>query len=71
LAFALFCISKKKYPETRTIIEKIDPIIESPEPVNKCLRIVTIPSLKPDIESKIDLDSPTGEDVAEIMAEIE
>ena len=54
-----------------TTMEKIEPIIDSPAPLNSCLRVLTSPSLSLGIESKTDFESPIEDGVAEIIAEIE
>lgn len=53
------------------IIEKIDPIIDKPAPLNNLWMVLTSPSLKPETESRTDLESLVAEVVAEIIAEIE
>ena len=71
LVLALFCISKKKYPEIIMIIEKIEPIIDKPWPLKSFSMNFTKPSLNIDNVSTTDLDSPIDDEDEEITAEIE
>lgn len=52
-------------------MEKIEPIIDNPAPLNRCLRISTSPSLRLGIESKTELESPIEDGAEETIAEIE
>ena len=53
------------------MIEKIEPIIDNPVPLNICFKIFINPSLRLGIESKRELESPIEDGVVEMTAEIE
>lgn len=52
-------------------MEKIEPIIDNPVPLNNCCSASTSPPLRFDTESNTDLGSSIDEDVADIIADIE
>ena len=53
------------------MIEKMEPMIDKPVPLNNCFIVDTIPSLRFGIESKTEPESGIEDDVDEITAEIE
>ena len=53
------------------MIEKTEPMIDKPVPLNNCLSVVIIPSLRLGIESNTEPESAIEDGVDEITAEME